>query len=257
MKLLFSLLAAFQLYTVQAQNINEREVHEKQRIESQIRKDFSLDASNINFEILPKDTSSGLFGIYSPWCDSLKLDYYKILRKAENNSLDLDSLLTLYMNHELGHYHVDKIQEKLGLKSPMENKYSRDSIEMYLKFLNTNEQKQDSASTLFQNFVDIKREDLTAILLDRIINEGIALYYENPGAKLPPASWSTSVNDIKTYGQYYMYVYSTGWNLMHPIISKYGHKGIEHVLKNMPRNEDFSDLQGYQKRVLEELAKNQ
>jgi hypothetical protein len=253
MKLLLPLLAAFQLYTVQAQQVDEEKLSEKHQIESQIRKRYYLDASNINFAILPKDTLSGFFGIYSPWCDSLKLDYYNILRKTEKNSLSPDSLIARIMNHELGHCHVDEIQERLGLKSVMENKYSRDLLEEYLKLLNTN--NQSMIDTTFQKFLNTKNKDLTTILLDRMVNEGTALYYENPSIKPLHTSWPTSVNDIKAYNQYYMYIYSTGWNLMHPIISMYGDKGIEHVLKNMPRKEDFSDLQRYQKKILKELAK--
>lgn len=44
-------------------------------------------------------------------------------------------------------------------------------------------------------------------------------------------------------------------NLMYPILSQHGEKGLKYVLKNMPKPSDFPDLQGYQKRVLEELAK--
>lgn len=48
---------------------------------------------------------------------------------------------------------------------------------------------------------------------------------------------------------------NTSKNLMYPIISKYGEKGIEYVVKNVPSEKDFSNLQEYQKKVLKKLEK--
>jgi len=63
-----------------------------------------------------------------------------------------------------------------------------------------------------------------------------------------------SIKDIKNSEEYNMHVYDVGRNLMRPIISAYGDKGIEYVLKNMPKYDDFSDLEGYQKKILKKLA---
>jgi len=158
------------------------------------------------------------------------------------------------MRHEFAHYRVDKMQEKLGLKSEMENKYSRNLIEVYLGLLKLSEQEQGLSKDLFQILVDNKREDLTNILIDRIINEGIAKYYEDPSSKPVFTIWPMSIKDIKNSEEYNMHVYDVGRNLMRPIISAYGDKGIEYVLKNMPKYDDFSDLEGYQKKILKKLA---
>jgi len=258
MKLLPTLIFGFQLLNPQIQEAPKFQVSQelsKSQIESKIQKDYGLDTlKNLNFEVLPDDKSLGVLGIYSPWSDSLKINYYGIIRSSQRNNFSADSILARTMRHELAHYRVDKMQEKLGLESKMENKDSRNLIEAYLGLLQFSEQEQGLSKELFQSLIDNKCEDLTNILIDRIINEGIAKYYENPNFKPAFTVWPISIKNIKNSDEYNMHVYDVGWNLMRPIISAYGDKGIEHVLNNMPKYKDFSDLEGYQKMVLEELA---
>jgi hypothetical protein len=258
MKTIVSLLLAFQLYTTQAQkvqDIDETKFPKIETIDSLIRTNYSLDTLNIGFEIIPQNSTYTPLGVYIPWSDSLKLNYYNILRVATKNNLNIDSLTTTTINHELGHYKVDKIQERLGLKSLLDNQYSRDLMEIYLTFLKVSERDQGITKALFQNFVEIKHEELTTLIIDRMINEGIATYYEKPNNKPIESSWPISITNIQTYNDYDRYVFCTGWNLMYPIISKHKDKGIEYVLQNMPKNEEISNLQGYQKRILDELKK--
>jgi hypothetical protein len=258
MKLLLSLIAGFQLLNPQIQEIPQSQIDkdsERKKIEYTISKKYGLDTlKNLNFEVLSEDTQLGFSAIYSPWSDSLKLNYYGIMRGCVKNYLNLDSLLSRIINHEKTHYRVDKMQEKLGLKSEVENRYSREILEEYLDKLNISEREQGSSRFSFQNFVSTNHEDLTNTILDKIVNEGIAKYYENPGSKPVFTVWPMSIKDIKNSDEYNMQVYDAGWNLMRPIISTYGEKGIEYVLKNMPKYDDFSDLEAYQKKILKELG---
>ena len=262
MKLLFSLIAGFQLLNSQIQEIpksQENKINktpERKKIEYSISKKYGLDTlKNINFEVLPEDTQLGFSAIYSPWSDSLKLNYYGIKLGCERKNLNLDSVLSRIMKHELTHYRVDKMQEKLGLKSEVENRYSRLINEIYLGMLKVNEEeRQDIPKAIFQTFMNMRCEQLTNITLDRMINEGISMYYDNPNANSFLMNWFKSIEDIKTYEDYEMFIYDGGLKLMRPIISAYGEKGIEYVLKNMPKYNDFSDLEAYQKKILKELG---
>jgi hypothetical protein len=255
--LLLSLAGGFQLLNPQIQESPKPQIiqnRDKTQIESKIKKDYGLDTLKINFEIFPKDTSFTVLGIYSSWCDSLKLNYYRIMQICQRTYSNSDSLLTRTMRHELAHYHTDKMQEKLGLKQINEEKHSMDLIQVYTGLLKISEKQKGFSEVLLQNFVNTKREDLTNLLIDRIINEGIATCYENLGAKPILTRWPTSINDIKNSDEYNMYIYGAGWNLMYPIISAHGNKGIEYVLKNMPKSSDFSNLEAYQKTILEKLT---
>jgi hypothetical protein len=259
MNLLLSLITGFQLLNPQIQESPKPLIIQdssKIQIESKLRKDYGLDTLKLNFEIFSRDTSLTFLGIYSPWCDSLKLNYHGIMRNCQRNNSNSDSLLTRIMRHELAHYRIDKMQEKIGIKSITEDKYPRDIVGVYLGLLKISEEEKGFSKVLFQNFVNTKHEDLTNILIDRIINEGAAKYYENLGIKPHLIIWPTSINEINSLSEYNNKIYSVGWGLMYPIISKYGNKGIEYVLKNMPKNEDFSNLEEYQKNALERLAEN-
>ncbi|MGY4884178.1 MAG: hypothetical protein ACP5NZ_01210 [Nanobdellota archaeon] len=238
----------------QVQELPRQQELTKSQIEQKIRKEYSLDRLNVNFGIFPENDWVPVWGTYSPWSDSLKINYYGMQRACKENFRDLDSLLNKTMVHELAHHHVDKIQERLGLKSEMQNSYSRSLIEVYVGLLRLSEEDNGLHKIVFQNFVDKKCEDLTNILFDKIVNEGIARYYENPDTKPLLKIWPSSIKDIKNRKEYEKYIYDVGFNLMSPIISIHGDKGIEYVLKNMPKYEDFSNLEEYQKNVLEKLG---
>ncbi len=258
MKIIFPILLALQLNTAEtakAKHKVKEQSYTKQEIESKIKKEYSLETLNINFAILPKNSPIGFLGMYAPWCDSLKIDYYNLLHITKINSLNSDSLLEKIINHELIHYRVDKLQEKLKIISITENQYSRDLMDNYFHFLSAIEREQSIIPSLFQDFVTSKREDLTNIMLDKMVNEGIVAYYDTPDVEPKETNWPTTINKIITYKQYDDYVYLTGKSLMYPILSTYKDKGLEYVLKNMPTSNDFSNLQGYQKKVLEELSK--
>ncbi|MGV8169697.1 MAG: hypothetical protein ACP5N3_06620 [Candidatus Nanoarchaeia archaeon] len=191
-KVLLSLFVSLQMYAVQAQVMPEYK-KTRQEIEYEISTKYGVDSTEINFEILPEDYWYRVLAIYSPWCDSLKLNYYEIMRSAERNSESFDSLLTKTMRQEFGHYRADKLNEEMGLKSAMEERYMRDLLQVYLNMLFENEKEPGKYNYMIEKFVDMKYEDLSTILLDKLVNEGIGLYYENPKLEPLAASWPLSV----------------------------------------------------------------
>ncbi len=259
MKLLPSLLIGLSLLHPNNINPNNKPLiidgdTNKTEIENKIRKDFRLDTmKNLNFGIFPNDTSLNVLGNYSPWCDSLKLNYYLIMRKSREESTNPDSILERTMRHELTHYRVDKIEERIGVRSIINDKYFREIIQDYSFILKVGEPKEDSIKDFFRTFLYKGRKEITDIILDKMVNEGIAIYYDNvnigPISKIPPLS----LDMIKKSEDLDVFIYLYGLELMYPILKKYGEKGIESVLRNMPKYEDFSDLEGYQKRVMKKL----
>jgi hypothetical protein len=256
-KLLFTLLG-LSLLSANAK-IPEKESKTektKQEIETQIRKDYGLDSLKINFEILPENYPYHFLGLYNPEHDSLKLNYYNILKTAETIDENLDTLIARTMRHELAHYKVDKIREKFGIKAPIEDKYFKDLLEVYFAMLRLNEQEPGHYTSMINKFIKIKESDLKKALIDNLINEGVGTYYERFGQELVIKNiWLSSLGEIINISQYEITMSNTSKNLMYPIISKYGEKGIEYVVKNVPSEKDFSNLQEYQKKVLKKLEK--
>jgi hypothetical protein len=258
MKALLSLLAGVGLYvwTGTTQFVNAQKITEKQQIEARIIKNYGLDTLDLKIKIVPKKEAVGLpFGSYYSWNNYFNLNHYKIVEFAKINSLNADSLEKRVVGHELGHYKVDKLREKLGLRSEIDDEYSRKLIDKYVEFLKLNEWNKPVASFTYGNFVNDNSEKLTKIMCDVMIREGMAMYLEDPYVEIIQSSWPTSIVAINGVEQYNRFVYCTSLNLVQPIISVYGEKGIEFILKNMPTVDEFGDLQEYQKKVLEELAK--
>ena len=227
----------------------------KAQIEYKINKAYGLDEKGVKFGIFPKDTSSTDWGSYSSLRDYLRVNYYRIRDFCIKNSQDFDSTLDAVMKHELGHYHTDKIRERLGLNQELDDPFFGNVFGEYLKLLVKTGTKNKKDIKEFNDFVDEKYITLTDLLLERIVNEGIASYYQYPSLEPFIGKWPSSIREVKDTEEYERQLFIVGWNLVYPIISEYGDKGIECVLKNMPKYENFSDLKGYQRRVLEELAK--
>jgi hypothetical protein len=235
----------------QAQELTQDSVRLK--MESKIKKDYHLDSLGVHFAIFPRDTSLHVWGEYYPARDSLNLNYYSIMDFCKETSMNPDSILAVTMQHELGHNHTDRIRERLGLKSILEDTLFSKTLGTYVYLLKLNEDKKEEHVTEFENFVNEFPVKLTDILLERMVEEGIGRYYENP-SKIPYVGfWPISIKNIKNSSEYNRYLYTVGWGLMYPIISSYGDRGIEYVLKNMPKYGDFSDLKSYRNRVLEKL----
>jgi hypothetical protein len=203
---------------------------------------------------LQKKIVTLFFADYDPRSDSLRINYYEIQGVAKTSKMDADSLLETSMDHELAHYRVDKLREELGLTSIMDTQYSRDLLKVYVAFIDSSEREQGETRFAFQNFVNMKRDDITTIVIDLMINEGISMYYERKGTEPIVTSYPTSIHNINSNNAFHRHVYFTGWDLMHSIIQEHGEKGIRYVLLHMPTIQEFENLQGYKKRILKELA---
>jgi hypothetical protein len=205
----------------------------------------------LHFKILPEDYYYAIKASYGFWNDSLYLNYYEISRQTKGNLEKRDSIIAGTMRHELTHYRTDKLMERLGLKSKLDDEKSRAMLEIYGGMLSYGGEELSMKQAMLPGYLDMNRKEITEIILDKMVHEGIATYYENLGTE-PRITYNIhSIDVIKSINSYYKVIYDMGWNLMYPIISRYGDKGIEHVLLNMPT--DFSDLKLYQQRILKDL----
>ncbi len=77
----------------------------------------------------------------------------------------------------------------------------------------------------------------------RIISEGVGEYFTLDNG-IHTNCWICGKN-----------AYHQGYHLVKPIIDKHEQKGIEYLIRNPLKPEDMKNLEGYQKRALDELEK--
>ncbi|HYD02870.1 MAG TPA: hypothetical protein VEC16_01080 [Alphaproteobacteria bacterium] len=165
-------------------------------------------------------------GTYNSKRDFVNIDVLKVNVSGNNdvkyvysdNRQNIDELL----NHELGHFYVDKLSERI---------YGRD----WPKYSNL--------------------EELDDVIRLKLISEGIAEYFEN-------VMMNENLNAIPYWPKKeYLFIkegnnpllYKTGFHIVNPIINIYRTKGIEYLILNIPKREELDDLHGYQERILSEL----
>ena len=172
---------------------------------------------------LPEDKKLTL-GLYDP-------ETNKIFLQNEQYKFDWDAE-DVYntLNHELGHYYLDRLSEKL-----------------------TNNDWPE-----YTNMTALEKMSV------KIVSEGIATYFERKmngnedtftDEKWPRAlggffsSWDlTPKNEI---------VYDGGYHLVKPIIDQYGEKGIQYLMFNPPKLSEMYSLPLYQQRIIEELSEHE
>ena len=168
-------------------------------------------------------------GLYLPEEDTIYLMLETGLGKAITPEENLTNILAKILNagmtysikdvidHELGHFYMDKLNESEG--------------------------KGDwpTIKTLANNPGS------------GLISESIAEYFakttNNEEDKFNDADWPETIFDWTPND-----TYDGGCHFVKPIIDKYGQKGIEYLMENPPTLNDFSNIPAYQKRVLENLA---
>ena len=200
---------------------------------------------NIHHFGIPKiSKNKSAIGAYLPDTDEiiLPLEYGTIPGKNLSN-LIVNILLKKgikfkvkeILDHELGHFYVDKLHESLGLGNfPTYNKNS--SIEK--------------------------------IIAETIIGEGIAMYFEDKmnsliwndlgnigGMKWPKKLGDFYFDGIKNYnlGLSENIIYYGGLQIVKPIINKHGQRGIEYLITKLPNKEELFDLKTYRRKIMNEL----
>ena len=124
------------------------------------------------------------------------------------------------LDHELGHYYVDKLNQSLGLGD-------------------------------WPNYYSITDEQM---LSNRTIGEGIAQYFMIKMNNLPDTFTVIWPKTIDSYTE--SFCYGGGYKLVKPILDKYGKKGIECLIKNPINKEELTNLNKYQNRILRILETN-
>jgi hypothetical protein len=189
-----------------------------------------IDKPNLKFGIPDKENNIPgriMTGQYKPWEDSISLRIRSTITPETNLSNILKEIVTFgeisdikaTLDHELGHFYADKVNESMGMG--------------------------DWPGFTYRTYYDI--------LCTKLIAEGIATYFEksmNDGKdEFKDSDWTGTLLDLIDPE----YVYNGGYHLVKPIIDKYGRKGIEHLILTPPRISEISDLPKYQKRILDGL----
>lgn len=122
------------------------------------------------------------------------------------------------LDHELGHFYVDKLSESIGKGDwPSQGEYRT--------------------------------------VGESLVSEGIAEYFgrELNGGKDEFFDLCWPDNPEKAVWSLNL-IYDGGYHLVKPIIDRYRKRGIEYLITHPPTHKDLGDLPGYQKRAMQELS---
>jgi hypothetical protein len=121
--------------------------------------------------------------------------------------------------HELGHYHTDKIYEKIP----------------YSNWWGVNNVKSDTIGYM-------------------LVTEGIAEHFERSltceGDNFSDNEWPEDYTLILDEGRL---LYDGGFHLVNPIMEKYGEAGMIHLMYHLPTEDDLLNLPSYQKKIMKDL----
>lgn len=124
---------------------------------------------------------------------------------------------TLY--HELGHYYADKLAEMVGLPGD----------------------------------VALSKEE---IVPKKIVSEGIAKYFEHKTMGTEYNNLPEYLDDLEGFTSDTDFYYNGGYQLVKPIIDKYGDKGIAYLLIMPPTTQELLHLSRYQKEAMNFLEEH-
>lgn len=156
--------------------------------------------------------------------DSIPFIFSGIYRSKEDKiylstTFHLEGMLKT-LNHELGHYYTDKLNESLG-KGDFEIDFN-DSKECFIG--------------------------------KKIIGEGIAEYFlcrmNGIEDDFQDSEWPA---DILGFYQSRV-IYNGGHHFVKPIIDEHGKRGIEYLITNIPTLDDLKNFKKYQKKTLDCLS---
>lgn len=127
------------------------------------------------------------------------------------------------LEHELGHFYMDKLSENLGRGS-------------------------------WPIFFD--KQSMGDKIGIRLVAEGVAEYFRKSGSGeedyFQDSYWPKKAEDfISNYILYY-----GGFHLVDPIIDIYGKQGIEYLITNPPKDTDLKNILGYQDRAMYSLSQS-
>lgn len=133
------------------------------------------------------------------------------------------------LEHELGHFYVDQLSERMGNGS-----WPKSEEELKGSFANVH----NAASS--------------------IVGEGIAEYFERENNEKPDdfedSEWPTEEGKDLFDFHVGRVAYDGGYHLVKPIIDKYGVRGVKYLMTNLPTREDLFALPEYRDRTLANLG---
>lgn len=131
------------------------------------------------------------------------------------------------LDHELGHFYVDKLSEALGRGNCPD--YSGIDVKT-----------RSGMNDYMEKSLGIK-----------VVSEGIARYFDIKmnDREVSHVSWPRELEDFSRSWS----IFDVGYKLVKPIIDKHGREGIEYLITNFPSSKEIFKLDNYQNRALEYL----
>ncbi|MBI5065311.1 hypothetical protein HZA97_03665 [Candidatus Woesearchaeota archaeon] len=124
---------------------------------------------------------------------------------------------TLY--HELGHYYADKLGEMIGI--PEDASLSQSEI-----------------------------------ISTKLVSEGIAEYFEHKTLGTQYDKPPEYLDELEKFTSDTAFFYDGGYQLVKPIIDKYGDKGIAYLMIMLPTTQELIHLSEYQKKAMKFLEEH-
>ena len=198
------------------QRISEQERRLGLHYEKKPKIGLRLSDKNVLFSVNAYKTMGG---IYAPDNDSISFSF-ETLHPNDNTIVKL-------VDHELAH-------------SYFFNKFG--------------EMPADTNSLFYSS-----RGSPARMIRNEIIREGFAFYVENKMSNTPDkfkdSEWPNSINNFFVNDKKYRYYqYDGGAHLLKPILDRFGNRGLEYVINNLPEKSDLISLPRYQRRIIEILG---
>jgi hypothetical protein len=179
--------------------------------------------------------------------------FSRIIGRFNNNTNNLH--VDRVLSHELGHAYLTHRAKELRVASLTRIVDALGEKTQEFQQLRTNFQSERTGKNRkkLNDFTDAHQKAINISFGLTVINEGISEYFRRGNANLNfKADWPEDLKKITLNQEYYLQ-YFGGYQLVKPIISKYGARGIDAILKNPPMISKPSELPAYAEAVLNRL----
>ena len=221
---------------------------------SLMQSEFGIDLSSLSVDVRLNEGSYDFITAYAPRTRKLIVYYPLLFREwrrdvafaEEGMEPSLEDTLKKCVMHEYGHYHSQQLAEALGAGDIFGSAMGDENDMKYLSCL-----AGKCTGDELGEFVKSHSEGVADFLARSAALEAIAQYYE--GQREFIGGNIQGLMSIRTSGDYADYAYRIGGHYLVPVLEKYGERGVEYLIMNMPGPSDALNLQGVQERAFQAL----
>lgn len=183
---------------------------------------------------LPKE-SNRIVGLYEPVGDTIFIKNTEVLDTNTaiphiHNRFGESKNIKYVLDHELGHFYIDKLCEAKGLGDYNFEVLTGQSLSFQIAGFQT--------------------------LGINLINEGIAEYFERTVNNLPDTYTDAEYPDSIFLFLSYRHKYDGGYHLVKPILDSCGMESVFYLITHPPNFQELLDLPKYRTNVLNDLKKD-